>query len=129
MALTPEQFNVLKENNVPYPDIIISSVGAEIYYDYRGRLIYSTGWEAHIKHQWNREKIKKLLARFDFLQYQEEDAQRKFKISYYTSDVPKNLEKVKSALIKNKIKANVNKELLPIVSFIENNYTVYNWRQ
>jgi len=100
-------FNVLKENNVPYPDIIISSVGAEIYYDYRGRLIYSTGWEAHIKHQWNREKIKKLLARFDFLQYQEDDAQRKFKISYYTSDVHKNLEKVKSTLIKNKIKANV----------------------
>ena len=52
-------FNVLKENNVPYPDIIISSVGAEIYYNYKGRLIYSTGWEAHIQHQWNREKIKK----------------------------------------------------------------------
>ena len=100
-------FNVLKENNVPYPDIIISSVGAEIYYYYKGRLIYSTGWDAHIKHQWDRGKIKKLLERFKFLQYQEEDAQRKFKISYYTSDVTKNLEKVKSTLIKNKIKANV----------------------
>ena len=55
-------FNVLKENNVPYPDIIISSVGAEIYYNYQGRLIYSTGWEAHIRHQWKREKIRKLLA-------------------------------------------------------------------
>jgi len=100
-------FDVLKENNVPHPDIIISSVGAEIYYEYKGKLIYSTGWEAHIKHQWHREKIKKLLGQFSFLQYQEEDTQRKFKISYYTSDVPKNLEKVKSILIKNKIKANV----------------------
>jgi sucrose-phosphate synthase len=100
-------FNVLNENNVPYPDIIISSVGAEIYYNYQGRLIYSTGWEAHIRHQWNRGKIKKLLEQFKFLQYQEEDTQRKFKISYYTSDVPENLEKVKSTLIKNKIKANV----------------------
>ncbi|MBE0570084.1 MAG: HAD-IIB family hydrolase [Ignavibacteriaceae bacterium] len=100
-------FSVLKENNVPYPDIIISSVGAEIYYNYHGRLINSTGWDAHIKHQWNREKIKKLLALFDFLQYQEESTQRKFKISYYTSDVPENIKKVKSTLVKNKIKANV----------------------
>lgn len=100
-------FNVLKKNNVPYPDIIISSVGAEVYYNYQGRLIYSTGWDAHIKHQWNREKIKQLLSGFDFLQYQEEDTQRKFKISYYTSDVPENIEEVKSTLIKNKIKANV----------------------
>jgi len=100
-------FNVLKENNVPYPDIIISSVGAEIYYNYHGRLIYSSGWDAHIRHLWKREKIKQLLSSFDFLQYQEEDAQRKFKISYYTSDVSEYLEKVKSTLIKNKIKANV----------------------
>jgi sucrose-phosphate synthase len=100
-------FDILKENGVPNPEIIISSVGAEIYYNYHGRLINSTGWDAHIKHQWNREKIKKLLAEFDFLQYQEESTQRKFKISYYTSDVPENIEKVKSALIKNKIKANV----------------------
>lgn len=100
-------FNVLKENGVPYPNIIISSVGAEIYYNYQGKLIYSTGWDAHIQHQWNREKIKKLLREFDFLQYQEESTQRKFKISYYTSDIPENIEKVKSTLIKNKIKANV----------------------
>jgi len=100
-------FNVLKENNVPYPDIIISSVGAEIYYNYHGRLIYSSGWDAHIRHLWKREKIKQLLSSFDFLQYQEEATQRKFKISYYTSDVPEYLEQVKSTLIKNKIKANV----------------------
>ena len=100
-------FSVLKENNVPSPDIIISSVGAEIYYNFHGKLIYSSGWDAHIKHQWNREKIKKLLAELDFLQYQEEATQRKYKISYYTSDVPENIERVKSALIKNKIKANV----------------------
>lgn len=100
-------FSVLKENNVPSPDIIISSVGAEIYYNFHGKLIYSSGWDAHIKHQWNRDKIKKLLAELDFLQYQEEATQRKYKISYYTSDVPENIERVKSALIKNKIKANV----------------------
>ena len=100
-------FSVLKENKVPYPDIIISSVGAEIYYNYHGKLIYSTGWDAHLRHQWKREKIKQLLSSFDFLQYQEEETQRKYKISYYTSDVPKNIEKVRSTVVKNKLKANV----------------------
>lgn len=100
-------FTVLKENEVPFPDIIISSVGAEIYYNYHDKLIYSAGWDAHISHLWHREKIKNILDKFNFLQYQEESTQRKFKISYYTSDVPANIEKVKSKLIKNKIKAKV----------------------
>jgi sucrose-phosphate synthase len=100
-------FDVLKENNVPYPDIIISSVGAEIYYNYKGDLIYSKGWKAHIKHQWDRERIKDALHKFKFLQYQEDENQREFKISYYTSENPENLEKVKNTLIQKKIKANV----------------------
>jgi sucrose-phosphate synthase len=100
-------FSVLKEYNVPYPDIIISSVGAEIYYNYRGKLIYSTGWAAHIKHQWNREKIKKLLEGFNLLEYQEDKNQHEFKISYYTSENPENIKKIKETLVKNKIKANV----------------------
>jgi sucrose-phosphate synthase len=100
-------FDILNEYNVPYPDIFISSVGAEIYYNYRGKLIYSTGWEAHIKHLWNREKIKKLLERFELIEYQEEKNQRKFKISYYTSENPENIKNIKETFVKNKIKANV----------------------
>jgi sucrose-phosphate synthase len=100
-------YEVIEENGIPHPDIYISSVGAEIYYNYQGRLIYSKGWHAHIKQQWYRDKIVDLLSGFDFLQYQEKENQRRFKISYYTSDVPANLDKVKEVLIKNRIKANV----------------------
>ncbi len=100
-------FDVLKENKVPLPDVIISSVGSEIYYNYKGDLIYSRGWDAHISYQWNREKIVKLLSKFDFLQYQEEDTQRKFKISYYTSESEENLNLVKETLKKQKLKVNV----------------------
>ena len=100
-------FKVLEEHNVMHPIVIISSVGSEIYYNYKGELIYSKGWKAHINHQWNKEKIFHLLKGFDFLQLQEEDAQREFKISYYTFENYENLEKVKDILIKNKIKANI----------------------
>jgi sucrose-phosphate synthase len=100
-------FKVLEEHNVMHPIVIISSVGSEIYYNYKGELIYSKGWKAHINHQWNKEKIIDLLKGFDFLQLQEEDGQREFKISYYTFDDSDNLEKIKDILIKNKIKANI----------------------
>jgi len=100
-------FKVLEEYNVMHPIVIISSVGSEIYYNYKGELIYSKGWKAHINHQWSKEKILHLLKDFDFLQLQEEDGQREFKISYYTFEDYSNLEKVKEVLIKNKIKANI----------------------
>jgi sucrose-phosphate synthase len=100
-------FEILEKNGIPYPDIFISSVGSEIYYYYQGRLIYSKGWHAHIRHQWHREKIVELLYGFKFLEYQENENQRKFKISFYTSDVSGYLEKVNEILIQNRIKANV----------------------
>jgi sucrose-phosphate synthase len=100
-------FEVLKENNVMLPIVIISSVGSEIYYNYKGELIFSKGWQAHIKYQFNRQKIYDMMKQLNFLQYQEEENQREFKISYYTSDNPGNLEKVKKVLMKNKMKANV----------------------
>ncbi len=98
---------ILKKKNVVLPEILITSVGSEIYYNHKDQLIYSKGWDAHISHQWQRDKIVQLLARFDFLKYQEIKNQRKFKISYYTYNNKKNIEKVSQLLIKNKIKCNL----------------------
>ena len=100
-------YNVLEKNGIPYPDIIISSVGSEIYYNFRGKLFYSKGWHAHLDNQWKRNKIVKLLSGLKHLEYQEEENQREFKISYYTSEIPGYVDKVKNVLIRNKLKANV----------------------
>ncbi len=100
-------YKILEKNGIPYPNIIISSVGSEIYYNFQGKLIYSKGWHAHLDNQWNRNKIVKLLSRFKYLEYQEEVNQREFKISYYTSEIPGYVDKVKNVLISNKIKADV----------------------
>ena len=127
--------SVLKENDIPHPDVIISSVGSEIYYNHEGKLIYSNGWEAHISNQWNPEKILELLKKFRFLTYQEEDTQRKFKISYYMKDVKNNLDKIKADLISNKIKANIifsHNQFLDILPFRASKgkairYLAYRW--
>lgn len=98
---------ILKKKNIVMPDILITSVGSEIYYYHNGELTYSKGWDAHISHQWQRDKIVQLLSQFDFLKYQELQNQRKFKISYYTFNNKKNINKVSDLLIKNKIKCNL----------------------
>ena len=56
----------IKKNNIPMPDLLITSVGSEIYYKYKDDLIYSNGWAAHISHNWNREKIVELLSQFKY---------------------------------------------------------------
>ncbi|HMN25495.1 MAG: HAD-IIB family hydrolase [Ignavibacteriaceae bacterium] len=94
----------IKKNKISMPDFFITSVGSEIYYKRKDELVYSTGWDAHISHLWNRERIVELLSQFGFLKYQEKQNQRKFKISYYTSDNPKNINKVKQLLVDKKIK-------------------------
>jgi sucrose-phosphate synthase len=100
-------FKVIKEKDITMPDLFITSVGAEIYYNHKGELIYSTGWDAHISHLWQKDKIVKILSPFDFLQYQEEENQRKFKLSYYLQNNPNHLNTIKETLQKNKIKCNV----------------------
>ena len=70
---------VLKDNNVISPDIIISSVGSEIHYG--SEYYYDKGWESHISKQWKPEKIIEVLKGLDFLEFQPDDAQKKYKIS------------------------------------------------
>jgi len=97
---------VLQENNFILPDLIISSVGSEIYYRNKEDYVFSTGWKAHISRDWKRELIVDSLSHFDFLDYQEEETQRDFKVSYYIDDAQNNYRKVVDTLVQNKIKAN-----------------------
>jgi sucrose-phosphate synthase len=98
---------VIKKNKIPMPDFFITSVGSVIHYNYKNELIYSTGWDAHISHLWQRDKIVNLLSKFNFIKYQEKQNQNKYKISYYTQNNPRNIQKIRELLIDNKIKCNL----------------------
>ena len=90
----------LEENGVHSPDIIISSVGAEIYY---GKNIhFAKGWAAHISAKWDREKIVNTLQELPFLNYQEEATQRQFKVSYNMKPGKDRLPKIHERLLRNK---------------------------
>lgn len=92
--------DILARHDLPRPDIVIGSVGTEIYYG--ADLYYDRGWESHIANQWNRKKIVNLLSKLSFLEYQEEANQRKFKVSYNMSPGKDRLARVHDILLKNK---------------------------
>jgi sucrose-phosphate synthase len=75
---------LLTHNDLPQPDVIISSAGSEIYYGKKLRL--DRGYEKHISYQWKPGKIRQALEHLDFLHLQEDDAQRPCKVSYYLED-------------------------------------------
>ena len=92
--------SILEKYNVHAPDIIISSVGAEIYYGknrHNGK-----GWETHISAKWDREKIVELLKDFNFLSYQQPENQRPFKVSYDMAPAKDRLAMIHDRLTRNK---------------------------
>jgi len=96
----------MTEYDIPMPDILICSVGSEIYYgpDYR----LDKGWYNHVAYQWKAEEIKEVLSQFDFLNFQEAEGQRRYKISYYLEEKDGRLEQVKEALNSHRLRCNVN---------------------
>ena len=91
---------ILKEYGVPDPDVIICSVGSALFY---GQSITpSPGWASHIANRWNRDKIVELLRDFDFLEYQEEETQRRFKVSYYMDPAKDRISAIHNRLLKHR---------------------------
>lgn len=76
--------DAMTEYNIPIPDVLICSVGTEIFYGPDLRL--DKGWQQHISYRWQPEKIKQVLGGVSFLTFQEAEGQRSHKISYYMAD-------------------------------------------
>ena len=126
---------VLKEHNFLLPDFIISSVGSEIYYrNSEEEYVFATGWEAHTSHKWKRDKIVEIMKRFDNLEYQESETQRKHKASYYVQG-ELDLDALKILFNENKIRANLilsHKQYLDILPMRASKgrairYLAYRW--
>jgi len=97
--------HILKQHNVLVPDVIISSVGSEIYYGDSKHSVQ--GWSTHIAHQWQRDKIVDLLKDVDYLTYQEEKTQREFKVSYFMSPGKDRLARIHNRLLTHKCRYNL----------------------
>ena len=95
----------MTEYDIPIPDILICSVGTEIYYGPDLRL--DKGWQQHISHKWKSEQIKSTLQLLDFLTFQEAEGQRAHKISYYMENKPDYLDDIHRRLEEQKLSCQV----------------------
>ncbi|MDW7771999.1 MAG: HAD-IIB family hydrolase [Desulfobulbaceae bacterium] len=95
----------MTEYDIPVPDILICSVGTEIYYGPDLRM--DKGWQQHISHKWRPEQIKAALNDLDFLNSQQAEGQRAHKISYYMEDNPDYLAEIHRRLEEQKLRCQV----------------------
>jgi sucrose-phosphate synthase len=109
---------ILKQYDVPTPDVTISSVGSAIFYG--TDKTPGKGWAAHIAYKWQRDKIERLLNQFSFLSLQGKEAQRRFKISYYMAPGKDRLAQIHNCLLSNKCRYTLiysHDEFLDILPF------------
>ena len=95
----------LDEEGVLTPDVLITSVGSEIYYSSKMHL--DTGWSAHISQKWEKHKIERLLSTLPFLKIQEPETQRRFKLSYFMEPNEDRLRQIHDLLVKNRCRYNL----------------------
>ncbi|MHA2936715.1 HAD family hydrolase [Vibrio sp. RC27] len=72
---------LIKQFDIPRPDILICSLGTEIYYT--RALTASSDWSNYVDHNWNPKAIKRIMSKFgDNIKLQPHIEQSRFKISY-----------------------------------------------
>jgi sucrose-phosphate synthase len=73
---------VLERWKVPLPDVLITAVGAEIYYG-RPDLVRDLNWRRTIDYRWDTLSLRECLAEVPGIRLQPDQDQREFKLSYF----------------------------------------------
>lgn len=94
---------LMETYGIPTPEVLITSVGTEIYYGKNDTLDRS--WQKHIDFRWEPERIHEVLGGLEGFFIQEENEQSKFKISYRVDfSVAPKLPAIKRILREHKIR-------------------------
>ncbi len=96
--------DVLATYGLPTPDLVVSSVGAEIHMGSSWHL--DRGWLAHISDRWSRERIAEAMAETPGLELQEAEKQRPHKLSYYVDPKIFDPGEIKRRLADQKVRYN-----------------------
>ena len=97
---------VLRKYKIPRPDVLITSLGSEIYY--APELTKDIAWAAHIDHLWNRAAVLRTLVDIEGIKMQPRAEQSSYKISYYyDAEQAPDVEEIRQLLLQNDISVNV----------------------
>lgn len=101
-----EVMHIMEEYDMPRPEVLITSVGMEIFYG--KNFTEDKSWRKHIDFRWDADRILELLCGIEGINLQEETQQSSFKVSFEldTSIAPKPPE-IKRILRENGVRAKV----------------------
>ena len=96
----------IEEWGIPEPDLMICSVGTEIYY--KPDMSQDKDWREHINYKWKAEEILELMKDIEGIEKQPNENQREFKLSfYYDPEVAPEEQELMAILRKNDIAAKI----------------------
>ena len=72
---------VIEEYRLPRPDLLITSVGAEIHYGHK--MVEDQAWQRHIDYRWEPKRLRAALRGIPGLKIQPKAEQHAFKLSYF----------------------------------------------
>jgi len=98
---------VIKKYKIPAPDILISGLGTRIHYG--KSLTEDAYWSDHIDHDWNHNKVRRVLADLPGLKLQPKTEQSQYKVSYYydPADAP-SIDDITTLIRKQELTVNIN---------------------
>lgn len=109
--------HILKTYHIPMPDILITSLGTEVYYT--PQLIADVAWAHHIDHWWTPQVIKRVIEPLAGLTPQPKKEQSRFKVSYfYHSNSAPALEDILTVLRKHELSVNTTLSFGQFLDFV-----------
>jgi sucrose-phosphate synthase len=97
---------VMRKFNIPLPDVLLTSLGTEIYY--APQLTADSPWSVHVDYHWNPQGVRRVLDEMPGLFLQEKREQSRFKVSYhYDPTIAPSIEQINAALRHQELAVNV----------------------
>jgi len=97
---------LIKQNKLPTPDTLVTSLGTEIYYSQD--LTPDTAWTDHIDYLWRPNKVRSVLDVLPGLKIQPKLEQSRYKISYYSdASVAPDVDEIRHLLLQHELTVNV----------------------
>lgn len=108
---------VFKKHRIPMPDILITSLGTEIYY--APQLIADIAWTYHIDHLWTPNVLRRIIGDLPGLTLQAKSEQSRFKLSYlYDSNSAPPMEEILSLLRQQELSVNATLSFGQFLDFV-----------
>ena len=97
---------LIKTHKIPAPDVLVTSLGTEIYYS--SNLTRDTAWTDHIDYLWQPAKVRTILSDLPGLHLQPKVEQSRYKISYYyDAAIAPDVDEIRQLLLQHEQTVNV----------------------